>query len=315
MLHLRSYRPMPSEKPFRAKATGSVPRSKRSARRRKLAFFALLSCGGWLCFTVVRSRHLISQGELIAQHSASFERDYYVGNTARPALTYLVMGDSTAAGWGAGQKTETYPYRVAAHVASHGYRVHVVVVAVGGARLRDVVKGQLPTLRSLRPQLVTLSVGANDATHFTSQAEFARDLTTLLAELHGSKARHILIADTPDMYQAPALPWPLAVAINVRARQQNQLLREATHDSPVQLVDLYTKGKLVYGRDPNLYAADLFHPSSAGYGSWAQLFQEQLPVEKGKLQTGAIFPPRGVPARGFSPGCPAAPPTTGPPQT
>ena len=266
----------------------NATRTARSSRRRKIISFLALSFGAWLLSTVVRSRHLLAQGRIIAQQSRHFERDYFVGDAARPTLTYLVMGDSTAAGWGAESQSQTYPYQVAEQIAARGYRVHVVVVAHGGARLRDVLADQLPTLQALRPQVVTLSVGANDATHFTPKDEWKRELEILLSALGKSQARRILIADTPDLYQAPALPLPLAVAVNTRARQQNQLLQAALRGSSARRVPLYARGKLIYRRDPNLYAADLFHPSSLGYRVWAQLFQSALTIEKVRPNSGVL---------------------------
>jgi lysophospholipase L1-like esterase len=195
-------------------------------------------------------------------------------------MTYLVMGDSTAAGWGAGQLTNTYPYRVAQEVASRGYRVHVVNVAVGGALLHDVLQTQVDALKTVRPQLVTVSVGANDATHFTAQHEYSQQLRSLLAALQKSGAQTVLFANTPDMYQAPALTLPFAVATNIRARRQNAILDEALQETKIRRVDLYNKGKLIYRRDPQLYSADKFHPSASGYRRWAEVFKQALRDEK-----------------------------------
>jgi lysophospholipase L1-like esterase len=236
----------------------------------------LAGVASYVLFTVARSHVLLSKGREIAQRSALFGREYSVGDPTRPTFTYLVMGDSTAAGWGAGQLTNTYPYRVAAGVASQGYHVRVINVAVGGALLRDVLQTQVAALKRVRPQLVTVSVGANDATHFTAQHEYSNQLRSLLAALQKSGAHTILFANTPDMYQAPALPLPLAVATNIRARQQNTILDEALQETKIRRVDLYNKGKLIYRREPELYAADKFHPSASGYRRWAEVFKRAL---------------------------------------
>jgi lysophospholipase L1-like esterase len=78
------------------------------------------------------------------------------------------------------------------------------------------------------------------------------------------------------MYQAPALPLPLAVATNIRARQQNTILDEALQETKIRRVDLYNEGKLIYRRDPQLYSADKFHPSASGYRRWAEVFKRAL---------------------------------------
>ena len=78
------------------------------------------------------------------------------------------------------------------------------------------------------------------------------------------------------MFQAPALPLPLAVAANRRAKMQNAILKNATTNSKIKAVDLFNRGKLIYAQNPNLYAADFFHPSSDGYQIWARLFIAEL---------------------------------------
>lgn len=245
-------------------------------RRRRVAALCLLGALGWLLYTIGRSRALLANGRQIAAQSARFPRDYFVSSPNAPALTYLVLGDSTAAGWGANELAATYPHRVAQAVAQRGYRVRVVNVAVGGATLHDVRREQLAALSRVRPDLVTLSVGANDATHFTPLTDYDRELRAVLGTLQGSSARSVLWANTPDMFLAPALPLPLSLATAWRARRQNALLDQSLRGSRVRVVDLYGRGKLDYHRNPALYAADRFHPSARGYRLWAPLFVEQL---------------------------------------
>lgn len=177
---------------------------------------------------------------------------------------------------GRGESRKQLRHKIAQAWSQKGFRVHVVNVAVGGARLRDATQNQLAVLEKLKPQVAVVSVGANDATHGTSEIEYSNDLKTLLNALQ-KNAKTVLFADTPDMFQAPALPLPLALLANHRARRQNRTLQKMARGSSVRIVDIYSRGKLIYGRDKNLYAADLFHPSGKGYDVWARLFIAQLP--------------------------------------
>ena len=241
---------------------------------------AALLLGGcalaWLLTAAMRAQTLLAQGRAIEAHSARFARDYFVGAPDAPALTYLVMGDSTAAGWGAQSVTETYPYLVAQSVARRGFRVHVVNVAQGGATLRAVRQHQLGALRRARPDFITLSVGANDATHGTAPNQWKRELQSVASALANSGARAVLIANTPAMFLAPALPLPFAVVAGRRAHRQNQIFASVVGNTRLQTVDLYQRGQLDARRAPELYAADRFHPSAQGYAKWATLFVEAL---------------------------------------
>ena len=245
----------------------------RSKTTRRLALIFGAGALIYFAYTAARSKILLNNGRAIAAQSAGFARDYFVGEAGAPTFTYLALGDSTAAGWGAATLETTYPYEIARAVAKRGIRVRVVNAAVGGATTHDVAASQLAAISKVQPDLITLSVGANDATHFTSPDEFRRDLATILSSLEQSKARTILVADTPDMFLAPALPLPIAAATSRWARAQNAILRASTRDSRVQIVELYERGKL---RSPELYAADRFHPSASGYARWARLFIEKL---------------------------------------
>lgn len=246
-------------------------RSSRLSRRKKAFRCGLLFCTACALWISGRAAILLRNGQQIAQHSASFSRDYFVGKPTAPVVIYLVMGDSTAAGWGAQNVQQTFAYLVAETIAKRGFRVRVVNVAVGGARLEDVLRHQIASL-DIHPQLVAISIGANDATHGTSEIEYSNQWKQLLAALQKSTAQTILIANTPDMFQAPALPSLLAIVAGNRARRQNQILQNVARNSAIEIVDLHNRGKLVYARDHELYALDLFHPSDEGYAIWAQLF-------------------------------------------
>ena len=251
-----------------------------SFRSRTAKAAALLVGAGalWLLYTAARSRILIRNGRAIEARTATFARDYSVGNASAPTLTYLIMGDSTAAGWGAATLDMTYPYLVAQAVAARGFRVRVVNAAVGGATARDVAASQIAAIERWKPDVITLSVGANDATHFTAPDDYRRDWNEIFSALEASSARQILVADTPDMFLAPALPLPLSWATARHARAQNVILRQLIGNSRVQIVPLYDKGKLDAHINPGLYAADSFHPSSSGYALWARLFVERLSI-------------------------------------
>ena len=258
------------------KSNRSIFLKTRLSRARRCALALSLGASAWLAYTAVRSRILLSNGRTIESQSANFARDCFVGEPGAPILTYLALGDSTAASWGAGKLQATYPHLVAQAVAQRGFYVHVVNSAVGGARAGGVAASQLAAISQIRPDLITLSVGANDATHGTAPGDFRRDLIAILSALEQSPARTILVADTPDMFLAPALPLPIAAATARLARNQNSVLRELTRNSRVQIVEIYERGKLDARQNPQLYAADRFHPSALGYARWGQLFIEEL---------------------------------------
>src|SRR4051812_14556582 len=85
-----------------------------------------------------------------------------------PELTYVVIGDSTAAGQGAGAVEGSIAWETARALA-RGRRVTMTNLADSGAVAGDVVSDQLAGAEELAPGLVLLAVGANDVTHLVGR--------------------------------------------------------------------------------------------------------------------------------------------------
>ena len=257
-----------------------IAQRKPFSKRRKIALGVLTLAAIYLVYNLVRARVLLRNGAHVGKVAQTFPRNYFVGDSSSPTVIYLSLGDSTAAGWGAHDATQTFAFKIASSLAHSGFRVHVVNFAVGGATLRDVIEYQLPKLQTVRPQLVTISVGANDATRGTHLNEYSNDLQRLQKALKNSTARQVLWANTPDMTQTPAPPMLLSKLFGVRARRQNAMLNIVVTNEKIAVINLHDDGKLIYANDRELYASDLFHPSAKGYTVWSKLFIEQLRTEK-----------------------------------
>ena len=201
--------------------------------------------------------------------SAVFPRDYYVGNAQDAPLSYVSLGDSTVQGTGCTRLSETLPYLIAERLAATGRHVHVLNLAISGARLADVAAEQEPKVRALAPDVVSLNIGANDATHATSLEGYGQAMQAMLSHLLALPATRIYVATTPDMHDVPALPLPYGALAGNRAVRQNEILQSKIALSRITLIDLYRDGKLP---DLALYAPDLFHPGPAGYAQWAALY-------------------------------------------
>ena len=85
---------------------------------------------------------------------------------------------------------------LAAHMRQRtGRPVRVVNLSVSGARLREALQLQLPKLRKLHPDVLTVSIGANDIAGFDAE-RFERELR----ELYSALPRHAIVADLPAFY-------------------------------------------------------------------------------------------------------------------
>ncbi len=107
--------------------------------------------------------------------------------TSGPELTYVVLGDSTAAGVG-GDYERGIAVATARELAKRRI-VSMTNLSVSGARIEDVRKVQLPLAESMRPDLVLLSAGANDVTHLTRLRSVQRDLRAIVHCASASESR------------------------------------------------------------------------------------------------------------------------------
>ncbi|MBW3615117.1 MAG: SGNH/GDSL hydrolase family protein [Actinobacteria bacterium] len=202
-------------------------------------------------------------------------------------VTAVWLGDSTAVGVGA----ETGDGTVATMVArARGERV--VMLAESGATVGEVLDDQLAGVAAHDPDVVYVSVGANDVTGLTSAEDFRRDYSRLLDALAGPGARaapqsgehragaapqsgehslRVVALGVPDMGAPPRLRQPLRALAGLRGRQLDGVIREVTRAYPnVTYVDIAGPTGGPFRRHPRRYfSPDHYHPSAAGYDLWA----------------------------------------------
>jgi lysophospholipase L1-like esterase len=176
------------------------------------------------------------------------------------------LGDSTAAGTGASGLGGSLPRQVADRL---GRPVRLTVLARSGARIADVLRLQLPELAHLKPAAVFVSVGANDATHFTWRSRFRRDYGRLLAGLP-TTVHQVVLLGVPDLGSPTRLPQPLRALAASRGRALATDVRHLATRLGAVYVDIAGRTGPAFRQHPDRYlAADHYHPNDAGYRMWA----------------------------------------------
>jgi lysophospholipase L1-like esterase len=186
-----------------------------------------------------------------------------------PGPLMVWVGDSTAAGVGASAAEEALPSQVAAGL---GHRVGVRVLAKSGATVADVLSHQVPRVPTLRPDVVLVSVGANDTTHLTARSQFRRDYEALVTRLSGgSGGAEIVLLGVPDMGAVPRLAQPLRALAGWRGERLDAEIAAVAAAHQVRYVDIAGSTGRAFRRHPDRYfAADRYHPSDAGYALWTR---------------------------------------------
>jgi lysophospholipase L1-like esterase len=176
------------------------------------------------------------------------------------------LGDSTAAGVGASGIDAALPRQVAEGLERP---VELTVLAVSGDRVSNVLDEQLPKLAALEdpPELVFISVGANDVTHLTGPVEFRRTYRAVLDALPAPA--QVVMLGVPDMGSPTRLLQPLRFITGLRGSTIDDVVRALARDHHATYVDIAGKTGPAFRRDPGRYfAADGYHPNDEGYRLW-----------------------------------------------
>lgn len=207
-----------------------------------------------------------------------------------PALKYVVMGDSTAAGQGAG-----YEKGIAvgtAQALAAGHRVTLVNIAVSGSRANDVVSAQLPLALGIAPDVVLLAVSANDVTHLTSVSDVQADVEKIIVALRAhAPCTAIVLTGAPDMGAPPRIPFGLHWLAGLRTASFNTMFRELAGRTHVTLAPLADETGPLFRKDRSLFADDGFHPNARGYATWIAVLNPALDAAL-RQRAACLKPPR-----------------------
>ena len=168
------------------------------------------------------------------------------------------LGDSFTCGEGVGVQVPL-SLTWAAQLAEALGLTHVSY-AVAGARVRDVVTGQLPSIEPA--EVSTVLVGLNDI------ARGGFDLAVVRAGLLASVARlaevsgTVVVGRLHDPSRVLWMPPPLRQLVRRRLAQVNAVVDEAAVLPRVTVVDLAAVPEL---QQPAGWAVDRVHPSAAGH--------------------------------------------------
>lgn len=194
-----------------------------------------------------------------------------------PALTYVVLGDSTAAGEGG-----TYESGIAISTTKElgrNRQVTMTNLSVSGARMNDVRERQLAAAAALRPDLVLLAAGANDVTHLTWIRSMRADLRSIVQTLTAANPNvKIVLTGSPDMGAPPRIPWLLRGIASLRTQQVNRMFRVEVARHHLQFAPIAAATGPLFRKDHTLFAADRFHPNDHGYATWIPELNEALAI-------------------------------------
>lgn len=230
---------------------------------------------------------------LIGQAVYAFTRDYPLtdpeqpvrgefGDPQNPVLRLVVLGDSTSVGVGTSPQN-SYPWWLATWLGE-SYHVVLEVVGVGGARTSDVADRQVAQALALRPDLILVSIGANDTTHVTPLRRVRSKIADALDRLQESGAGLVVIGP-PHMGTSPVMPRPLRDLSGWRGGAVGRVIEQEARSRDIRFVDLATPTRGPFLTEPDKhYSSDWFHPGPEGYRLWAEVMFPAVLEEAGSTR-------------------------------
>lgn len=195
-----------------------------------------------------------------------------VGQASGPPMRIAVVGESTAAGYGADTHADGFPGCLARELAARTRRpVTWEVVGQFGATARRIRYRLLPRLGE-NLNVAVLLAGGNDVLTRRTPEQWADDLAAIVGGLT-DRAEHVAVVGIPPFALFPSLPTTLGRYLGERASALDEVSRQVCAEQP-RTTWIGSTGI----PPPNFFAHDRFHPSASGYRHWAQAVADHLPL-------------------------------------
>lgn len=209
-------------------------------------------------------------------------------------LHLMIFGDSTAAGLGCRTAAEVPGVRLAHGLAeATGQRIRLSTKAISGATSKGLA-GQVDAMfvAGPPPDAAVILVGANDVTKKHSIGRSAQRLGAAVSRLHGAGSI-VVVGTCPDLGSVTAIPEPLRTVVQRWSVQLARAQAAATRAAGGRIVamgDLLSKD--FRAAPEQLFSADGFHPSAAGYALAADHLLPELLIALGQrdMATADISP-------------------------
>ena len=186
-----------------------------------------------------------------------------------PAIKLVLLGDSSAAGYGVDTVEQTPGAHLASGLAeSADRRVHLRAFALTGAR-SSALADQVDRALAVEPDLVVILIGVNDITGGVLPAESVRNLVEAVTRVRETGAQ-VVVGTCPDLGTIRPIPPPLKQVARLWSRRLATGQTIAVVEAGGRTVSLGTVLGPEFDAAPAvLFGPDRFHPSAEGYRSLA----------------------------------------------
>jgi lysophospholipase L1-like esterase len=197
-----------------------------------------------------------------------FDASGTFGDPSSPPLKMAVLGDSSCTGIGVETADEIWSRLVAYRLAER-FLVTMTSLAKGGSRASDLISNQLEIACRLAPDLVFVSVGANDVLKGVPIPVFERNLDQVIGEL-SAVCGLVVQSGVGDLGTIPRLLPPLDRMISLRGIRADRAHQRVADRYGSLKVDMRGLTSHQFRTNPDIFSVDLLHPTAVGHRVWAE---------------------------------------------
>ncbi|XVV13651.1 SGNH/GDSL hydrolase family protein [Actinoplanes sp. CA-131856] len=191
-------------------------------------------------------------------------------------LTMVVLGDSSAAGYGVHRPRETPGALLATGVSRRLRRpVRLHRLAVVGS-MSSGLPYQVDAALEHEPEVAVILIGANDVTHYSDRAGAVRHLGEAVRRLRATGCK-VVVGTCPDIGAIQPIKPPLRWLARKWSRDLAAAQTVAVVEAGGRTVSLGNLLGPMFVADPvRMFSSDRFHPSAEGYARAAAVVMPTL---------------------------------------
>jgi lysophospholipase L1-like esterase len=189
------------------------------------------------------------------------------------------LGDSYTICTGASDQSHSWPSIISKRFEkSTGRTLELSNPAVNGFTTLDLIQHELPYVRRLKPDLVTILIGVNDLVRGRSESSYSKSLTLIydeVASLQLQPGRVAAIAIPNWWYTPAAAEYGGAEHVRALTESFNRIAEKLAVAQAFIWVDI-SKASTAHIGAPGWIAADDLHPGDTQYAAWADVIWESV---------------------------------------
>jgi lysophospholipase L1-like esterase len=197
-------------------------------------------------------------------------------------LNMVILGDSSAAGYGVHRPRETPGALLATGVSRRLHRpVRLHRLAVVGC-MSSGLPYQVDAALEYKPEVAVILIGANDVTHYSVRAAAARYLGDAVRRLRETGCK-VVVGTCPDIGAIQSIKPPLRWLARKWSRDLAADQTVAVVEAGGRTVSLGNLLGPIFEADPiRMFSSDHFHPSVEGYARAAAVVMPTLMAALGE---------------------------------